>query len=298
MIANVMELFDPRMHVKRLRKFLLPGLQTEAEHGAFGGLAMTYPDLSFKNVLSSKRRQIIARSLLLMVAIVVFAQGANAYMISPLEPDARLADSIMTLKVTLIVGAPFTLYVNLLQARADLATEHFRILSRTDPLTGLLNRRAFLDLLKRRSDKHEAGHKENALLILDLDHFKKVNDDHGHDAGDSTLIQLAELFRANLRADDIVARLGGEEFAVALSRSSPRETSQVAQRLRKSVEDHPFLFDRRTIRMTVSIGLVRYSDADDLESAMRKADLLAYKSKKNGRNRVSYDDQIDLNTAD
>ena len=69
---------------------------------------MAYPDLSFKNVLVSRRRQIVARSLLLMVAIVLFAQGVNAYMMGPLEPDARLADVILTLKITLIVGAPFT----------------------------------------------------------------------------------------------------------------------------------------------------------------------------------------------
>ena len=167
----------------------------------------------------------------------------------------------------------------------------------TDPLTGLLNRRAFLDLLKGRSADQESNRRENALLILDLDHFKKVNDDHGHDAGDSALIQLAELFEANLRADDVVARLGGEEFAVALSRSSPRETRQVAQRLRQAVENHVFRFDNRAIRLTVSIGLVRYSGADDLEAAMRRADLLTYQSKKEGHNRISYEDRHDLPTA-
>ena len=258
---------------------------------------MAYPDLSFKNVLISKRRQIVVRTLLLIVAIVLFAQGVNALLVGPMDTQARIADVLMTLQITLIVGTPFTLYLNLLQARADLAADYFRILSRTDPLTGLLNRRAFVDLLKGRADDQSDDRQQNALLILDLDHFKQVNDDHGHDAGDSALIQLAELFQANLRADDIVARLGGEEFAVALSRSSLRETRRVAQRLRHAVENHTFRFDRRVISLTVSIGLVRCDQGDDLEAAMRKADLLTYQSKRDGRNRISYDNHHELPTA-
>ena len=100
-----------------------------------------------------------------------------------------------------------------------------------------------------------------------------------------------------LRTDDIVARLGGEEFAIALSRSSPRETRQIAQRLLQAVENHVFRFDGRTIRLTFSIGLVRYASADGLDTAMCKADLLNYQSKKNGRNRISYENQHDLPTA-
>ncbi len=252
---------------------------------------MAYPDLSFKNVLLRKRLQIAKRTLLLTAAIALLAQGVNVYITGPLEPDARLADIIMTLQITLIVSIPFVLYVNLLQARADLAIEYFRVLSQTDPLTGLLNRRAFLDLAQRHLGNVECEHQDHALIILDLDHFKKVNDNYGHDAGDSVLIQLAELFQANLRADDLLARLGGEEFVVALNRSSPNEMLEVAKRLRQAVENNLFRLEHQTIHMTVSIGLVRYSDAHDLGPAMRKADLLAYKSKRDGRNRISYDDQ-------
>ncbi len=258
---------------------------------------MAHADLSFKKVLINKRRQIVARSLLLLGAIVLFAQVVNAYLTGPLEPNARLADIILTFQITLIVGAPFTVCVNLLHAKAELAADYFQVLSRTDPLTGLLNRRAFLDLLRGRVIPKQTGSRENALLVLDLDHFKQVNDDLGHDAGDSALVQLAGLFQANLRADDIVGRMGGEEFAIALSRSSPDEIRQVAQRLRKVVENHDFRFDRHVIRLTVSIGLVCYSEADDLGAAMRRADLLTYQSKRDGRNRVSYEDQNDLRTA-
>ncbi len=259
---------------------------------------MTHVDLSFRTVLSRKYRIILVRSLLLMVAIVLLTQGVNAYFMGPMDPSQRLADIILTLKITLVVGTPFTLYVNVLQARADLAAEYFRVLSRTDPLTGLLNRRAFMDLLKGQSVGEDREPSENALLILDLDHFKKVNDEFGHDAGDSVLRQLAQLFEANLRSDDIIARLGGEEFAIALSRGSPRETRQVAQRLRQAVETHAFHFHGRDIRLTVSIGLVLYTYTDNIDDAMRKADLLTYQSKKDGRNRISYADrEVNLPSA-
>lgn len=249
---------------------------------------MTDGDLSLGTVLRRSYRTIIARSLLLVVAIVLLAQGVNAYFMGSLEPAERLADIILTLKITLVVAIPFTLYVNYLQARADLAVEYFKVLSRTDPLTGLLNRRAFMDLLRERGGDDASKRYENALLILDLDHFKDVNDRHGHDAGDSVLRQLADIFGGNLRTDDIIARLGGEEFAVALSRGTRREAMHVAQRLRQAVENHEFCFDGKSIRMTVSIGLVLYTFTDNIDEALRKADLLTYQSKKDGRNRITF----------
>jgi diguanylate cyclase (GGDEF)-like protein len=239
------------------------------------------------------------RSFVLIAAIVLLAQVVNAYFTGPLTAEERTADIIRTLKITLIVGIPFTLYVNVLQARADVAADYFRLLSRTDPLTGLLNRRAFMDVLEGwQATGEKTDNQDGALLVLDLDHFKEINDQYGHDAGDSVLTQLAALFSDNLRSDDIAARLGGEEFAIALHRASPRETRRVAQRLRRAVEGNFFHYNNKEIRLTTSIGLVQYGQAEDLEGALRKADLLTYQSKRDGRNRISYDDRLrNLQTA-
>ncbi|MEX3009941.1 GGDEF domain-containing protein [Hoeflea sp. TYP-13] len=260
---------------------------------------MIYPDLTFSGVLKSRMRPIVARSLLLFVAIILFSQGVNAYFNADLTGAERIANIILCLKITSIVAVPFILYVVLLQARADVAADYFRLLSRTDHLTGLLNRRAFLDLLKSRKNREDKQQRDSsALLVIDLDHFKQVNDKYGHDAGDAILQQVADLFRINLRADDVVARFGGEEFAVALNRGTARETWQVAQRLRHAVERNVFLFGTHEIRLTISIGLVRYCNGQKLETALRQADLLTYKSKKDGRNRISFpQEQFNLPTA-
>nr|WP_276562387.1 GGDEF domain-containing protein [Hoeflea prorocentri] len=169
------------------------------------------------------------------------------------------------------------------------------MLSRTDALTGLLNRRAFVESQKMSKDQgRRKGHSKRAdsraLLVIDLDHFKQVNDQFGHDAGDAILVQVADLFRINLRADDVVARLGGEEFAVALQRGTVQETWNVAQRLRQAVERNVFIYGENEIRLTISVGVVRYEGGKCFETALRQADLLTYKSKKDGRNRVSYVD--------
>ncbi len=260
---------------------------------------MAYPDLAFKNVIKKRSGAIVVRGLLLLVAVILFTQGVNAYFFSHLSGAERIADILLTFKITIIVALPFIFYAVLLQARADLAVEYFRIQSRTDHLTGLLNRRAFIDALRTVSgSSHRNANDNKALLTIDLDHFKQVNDRYGHDAGDAILMQVAVLFGENLRADDVIARLGGEEFAIALCRGTAGETWAVAQRLRHAVENNVFNYEGQEIRLTISLGLVRYGQGENLDAALRKADLLTYKSKKDGRNRISYaEDQFELPAA-
>ena len=250
---------------------------------------MAYPDLSFRNIWKHGARGIVVRSLILVAAILAFTQWVNYHIVvNDLADDERIANMILSAKITMIVAVPFVFYVVILRARADLAADYFKTLSQTDPLTGLLNRRAFLDLLKsRKRDKFSGGRESDALLVVDLDHFKRINDRHGHEAGDAILKQVADLFRANLRGEDVIARFGGEEFAIALSHLRLAETKKVAHRLRLAVEDNVFLYEEHQISMTISVGLVHYGRGQKLETALRQADLLTYQSKKDGRNRVS-----------
>lgn len=233
-------------------------------------------------------RVIVLRSLLLTILIAIFTQMVNAYFVETFVGGSRIEDAIVTLKITCVVAIPFSLFVFLLHARSDVAANHFRLLSRTDHLTGLLNRRAFIDALEDGSADQVAETDSRALLVIDLDHFKRVNDAYGHDAGDAVLHQIAALFHASLRDRDVVARLGGEEFAVALSRSTAQETWNVAQRLCQAVEQNVFEFEGQEIRLTISIGIVGFDADVNLEKIMRQADLLTYQSKKDGRNRISY----------
>ena len=159
-----------------------------------------------------------------------------------------------------------------------------------DPLTGLSNRRAFESRLKRAvatAGRQGCGH---ALLYLDLDQFKAVNDSGGHVAGDELLRQLAAQLRRCLRERDMVARLGGDEFAVLLEDCTPEEAELVAGKLRRIASDFTFAWQGLTFRIGLSIGLLAFTD-DSRSPAdlLRRADALCYRAKAGGRNRVAAD---------
>lgn len=153
----------------------------------------------------------------------------------------------------------------------------------TDPLTGLKNRRYLdeqLPQLMRRS--LEAG-KPLALLVVDIDHFKNVNDTYGHPAGDSVLQELAWKLQAETRGKDIVARMGGEEFVIVLSDMDTGEALETAEKIRGNVEHGEW----KHVNITVSIGVAAYESGDDPASLFSKADEALYHSKNTGRNRVT-----------
>ena len=158
-----------------------------------------------------------------------------------------------------------------------------------DPLTRLFNKRYFLDRLDSElkfARRHEAS---VSLLMLDLDHFKKVNDTHGHLAGDAVLINLAGILTKAVRNEDVVARFGGEEIAVILRAISLEPAIQLADRLRKTIEQTVTPFGGLELRSTVSIGVAGYptTNATKIEELIGAADKALYQAKDNGRNRVS-----------
>lgn len=157
----------------------------------------------------------------------------------------------------------------------------------TDPLTGIYNKR-FLEQVAERETARARRHKRDlGLLMLDLDHFKKVNDEYGHQAGDAVLREVARLLARRLRSHDFLARYGGEEFTVILPETDRAGTRVVAESLRKLVEDHVFEFEGRRIPVQVSIGCANYSTALSTEQELlAHADRRLYEAKKAGRNRV------------
>lgn len=157
-----------------------------------------------------------------------------------------------------------------------------------DPLTGLQNRRAFqAQLLRSIGNAREFGN-GNALLYLDLDQFKAVNDSGGHLAGDELLRQLGVLLRKQLREHDTVARLGGDEFAVLLDNCRPGDAVNVAEKIRNAVIDFAFVWDGGEFRIGTSIGLVEFNnDERTVEDLIKLADSMCYVAKKSGRNRVT-----------
>ncbi len=161
----------------------------------------------------------------------------------------------------------------------------------TDELTGLYNRRYFERHLGVMLSKAQEQQRDLALMILDIDHFKAVNDNHGHDIGDAVLREFAARVRRNIRGVDLACRLGGEEFVVIMPDTDISQAEAVAERVRQSIAERPFEVNAsRPLSVTVSIGVSRNETAaDTAETLLKRADVALYRAKREGRNRVIFD---------
>jgi diguanylate cyclase (GGDEF)-like protein len=168
------------------------------------------------------------------------------------------------------------------QQRGKLQTELVR-LADEDPLTGLLNRRALTRELERRLALGGSG----ALLVLDLDNFKDINDLRGHPAGDRVMCMLADVLRERLGGGHPLGRLGGDEFAVVLADSDEQGAVEIAERLRNAVASIPLTGSGGTTRTTVSAGVAQFRSGDSWQAILANADLALHASKSAGRNRVT-----------
>ena len=156
-----------------------------------------------------------------------------------------------------------------------------------DQLTGLLNRQAFEATLGQTLEQSEAAPQQHALLVFDLDRFKVVNDTCGHPAGDSLLRDLSDCLAASLRGSDVIARIGGDEFGVLLRYTNAKDAEAVAEKIRRTVENFEFIWDRQSFRVYASIGLVPFGvEPITLEQLLGIADACCYSAKEEGRNRV------------
>jgi diguanylate cyclase len=175
----------------------------------------------------------------------------------------------------------------------SLANKHIRHLkeeSTKDFLTELNNVRSFDILYNTALKEAEEKSQTLSIILIDIDHFKRVNDTYGHQAGDNILKQLGEILNQGCRSFDIVSRNGGEEFSVILTNCTNLKAYDIAERIRKRVEEHPFFINEdKQINITISLGIATYPDsAEDNESLFKNADKALYKAKNSGRNRVCY----------
>jgi two-component system cell cycle response regulator len=158
-----------------------------------------------------------------------------------------------------------------------------------DRLTGAYNRGAFDDRLNNEFSTSQRRGTPLALVLFDIDHFKRLNDTYGHQAGDTVLHQVAQCVQSTLRPEDVLARYGGEEFAVILKSVSSRSAHVMAERVRVAVEDHETEWNGAPIRATVSVGVVHAPSAKSVEGPAQliaTADAALYEAKHQGRNRV------------
>ena len=157
--------------------------------------------------------------------------------------------------------------------------------ARIDFLTQVANRRAFYEQAEREIERVKRYAHPLSIIMLDIDHFKRINDENGHDAGDEVLKQVAALLAETTRTTDTVARLGGEEFVILLPETELAEAAEFANRLRARIEDTPTTYNGNTIRHTASLGVTAASETD-IDQTLARCDKLLYAAKSDGRNRV------------
>ncbi len=166
---------------------------------------------------------------------------------------------------------------------------HLRKTHDIDYLTQIHNVHGFEERLDKALKEAKSHHETLAMLMIDLDFFKKVNDFYGHDVGDIVLTELATILKDQTRPEDIVARKGGEEFAIILKQCNLENAEMISERIRKAVEDFIFVKDQYPISLTISTGLSFYpNDAKEAKELIKTSDLALYLAKANGRNRVEY----------
>ena len=156
----------------------------------------------------------------------------------------------------------------------------------TDSLTGTTSRRYLFELGNKHFERARMSRTNFAILLLDIDHFKKINDKYGHSTGDKALNHFAQICRKQIEELGIIGRIGGEEFAIVLSDTTLSTASAIADQIRTSVEKTPFIQGEITINMTVSIGLTFLNQHTSFQRQLDDADLALYKAKANGRNQV------------
>lgn len=206
--------------------------------------------------------------------------GASDYIVLPFDNGELVARIKVQLKMK-------TMQDNLKRSNRLLLN-----LSSTDSLTRLFNRRKLMQTLDQEFQRHSRSQDTLILLMLDIDHFKQINDTYGHLHGDKVLVTLAKILKEYLRPYDIATRFGGEEFALVLPNTPINGALEVAQRLRVAVENLTFGGELRDLKITVSIGVSGYPGAgiESVDQLLQAADQALYQAKNSGRNKVCYID--------
>ncbi|MEO0003532.1 MAG: hypothetical protein RLZZ22_1224, partial [Pseudomonadota bacterium] len=173
----------------------------------------------------------------------------------------------------------------LMLANAHITAE-LRHFAERDPLTSIYNRRSFLILLDKSVNLMQRMQSPLSLLMMDLDHFKRINDTWGHGSGDQTLRHFVRLVSDHLRSEDVIGRVGGEEFVIFLPNTGLEAAAGVAERLRALIESQPVAGAQGPIALTVSIGVTLIARDESQETALQRVDQAMYRAKAKGRNRV------------
>lgn len=202
-------------------------------------------------------------------------------------PLMDLGPYLFAPSVMLVAGLSVSEALRRMGLQQFLANRKLEELATTDQLTGLLNRRAMGDLLEKELSRASRNKESFALILGDLDLFKKVNDTWGHDIGDEVLVETARRFGTQMRAQDALCRWGGEELLIMLPETGVDGALKAAEKLRRVMADTPIATSAHAIPQTISLGVACCHDGEDIDRVIHRADEGLYLAKEQGRNRVA-----------
>lgn len=207
-------------------------------------------------------------------------------MISPDLQNGLFALNLIQVCVILIT-VTYTIEKEKMLSEAEIVNTSQKLLTlaNTDPLTNLLNRRIMMTRIEEEKEKVDKDGLPFSLLMVDVDNFKQINDEFGHDGGDFVLVMLAEKLRLGVRKNDLISRWGGDEFLIMLVETDPEDGKMVAEKIRSRVENSPFIYHEIDIPVTITLGISDCDKDKSISSCLRKADLALYKGKQEGKNR-------------
>ena len=189
--------------------------------------------------------------------------------------------------VPILIAFPTTFALGRVLLRLGRSRAKLRYLAEVDPLTQLLNRRSFFEQSASTLATAAKQNENCVLMIIDADHFKDLNDSFGHSTGDRALCEIANVLKSQFRSDDLVARVGGEEFAILIRNMAIDRAADLAQRVVDAVYQAPLHLDNTIIEYTISCGLADTAHSYTLDKLLKAADDAMYRAKKLGRNQVS-----------
>jgi diguanylate cyclase (GGDEF)-like protein len=234
-------------------------------------------------VSRSPRHALLALAFLLMVYLGLDLLSRSVPVRYPLPEDTTSALRWLNIAVVFCMfGYTGRYYVD----RVAEAEQRLRNMAATDAMTGLWNRREFRSLAKARIQRGVGPDAAVALVLADIDHFKQVNDCHGHDAGDQVIRHVAACMRHRIRAGDVLSRWGGEEFIMLLPGLTAEGAAERCDQLRQDLALLPCTMGDKQIPVTASFGVVSMQPGESLDDAVRRADAALYRAKNAGRNRV------------
>lgn len=224
-----------------------------------------------------------------MVAFMRWFDSFNTSDTALLSPTLRHGE-VQGLAIILYTLSPILIMILMLAIMNARQVAELTVVASTDELTGLASRRFLLSNAAHWRQSVEQQNAACALLMIDVDHFKAINDRFGHETGDEVLRHIARTLNANLRSDAILSRYGGEEFCALVPIARPAEAEAAAQRLRTAIESQPYRSGLTQINITISIGVAMHENRQSLQEVLRVADARVYKAKDMGRNRVVAED--------